>query len=129
RALIDEFPSVSREAVKPLTGKVDLIGNERLWEIFCSTSYSHVKRNVLSLFERAGKWDSVYFLVSATADSDEKVTDKAKDAIGRWLWRFNRTFPVPTPTQLQNLRNVLEEHGAHVDDTTRRQLWFCLKGF
>jgi len=128
-ALMDEFPSVSREALKALANKAARIGKQRLWEIFSSTSYSHVKRNVLSLLEKIGKWDSIYFLVKSTSEPDESVVSRALIGIDRWLWRFNRTFPVPTPDQLVKLSRALEECGAHLDEKTREQLWFCMKGF
>src|SRR5262249_42452593 len=89
--LIDEAPSVSREAMGALFGKVSLVGNERLWQIFCSTSHAHVKRNVLSLLERYGKWDSIYFMVKAIADPDVSVAELALLNIQGWLWRYNRT--------------------------------------
>ena len=101
----------------------------RLWEIFSSTSYGQVKRNALSLLERIGKWDSIYFLVKSTSEPDESVANRALIAIDRWLWRFNRTFPVPTPDQLTKLSSALKECGDHLDKKTSDQLWFCMKGF
>jgi HEAT repeat protein len=129
QALMDQFPSVSREAIKGLADKATLIGKGRLWEIFSSTSHSHVKRNALSLLEKIVKWDSIYFLVKSTSESDQSVASRALIAIDRWLWRFNRTFPVPTPDQLIKLSRALEECGDHLDEKTSEQLWFCMKGF
>lgn len=126
---MDQFPSVSREALKGLTDKATLLGKGRLWEIFSSSSYGHVKRNALSLLEKIGKWDSIYFLVKSTSEPDQRVASRALIAIDRWLWRFNRTFPVPTPDQLTKLSSALNECGDHLDEKTREQLWFCMKGF
>ena len=129
QALMDQFPSVSREALKGLTDKATLIGKGRLLEIFSSSSYGHVKRNALSLLEKIGKWDSIYLLVKSTSESDQSVASRVLIAIDRWLWRFNRTFPVPTPDQLTKLSSALNECGDHLDEKTREQLWFCMKGF
>src|SRR5262249_10126055 len=127
--LIDEAPSVSREAMGALFGKVSLVSNERLWQIFCSTSHAHVKRNVLSLLERYGKWDSIYFMVKAIADPDVSVAELALLNIQGWLWRYNRTFSSPAPDQLANLGSALQDCGDLLDEKTREHLWFCLRGW
>jgi len=128
-ALTDEVPSVSREAFKGLAAHASLVGNERLWEILCGTSHGHVRRNALSLLGKLGKWVSIYFMVKATSASDEEVAAKARLSIERWLLRFNRTFYTPTPEQVIKIMNVLEESGSHLDDKTRQDLRFCVKGF
>jgi HEAT repeat protein len=128
-ALTDEVPSVSREALKGLASHASLVGNERLWEILCVTSHGHVRRNALSLLRRLGKWDSIYFMVKATSASDEEVAAKARLSIERWLLRFNRTFYTPTPEQVIKIMNVLKDSGSHLDDKTRQDLGFCIKGF
>ena len=61
--------------------------------------------------------------------ADESVVSRALIGIDRWLWRFNRTFPVPTTHQLVKLSSALEECADHLDEKTREQLWFCMKGF
>lgn len=128
-ALTDEVPSVSGEALKVLANKASLIGDERLWDIFCSGSHQHIKLNALSLLEKLGKWDSIYFMVKAIRDSDEDVADRAGLNIQRWLWRFNRGFSSPTAEQLAKLRNALEECGNRLDDKTMGELWFSMRGF
>jgi HEAT repeat protein len=128
-ALTDEVPRVSREALKVLANKASLIGDERLWDIFCSASHQHIKLNALSLLEKLGKWDSICFMVKAVCDSDEEVANRGRLSIQRWLWRFNRGFSSPTLEQLAKLRNVLEECGNRLDDKTMDDLRFSMKGF
>src|SRR5262249_1120488 len=127
--LIDEAPSVSREATGALMDKVSLIGNERLWQIFRSTSHTHVKRNVLSLLERYGKWDSIYFMVKAIADPDVSVAELALLNIHGWLWRYNRPSSSPAADQLAKLGSALQDCGNLLDEKTREHLWFCLRGW
>lgn len=128
-ALQDEAPAVSRESRKALAGRAGVVGGESLWEIFSASPLRHVRRNVLHLFSRLGKWDSVYFLVRAACDSDAVVAQWSRLATERWLGQFNRRFTGPTREQLARLGDALGECGALLDENTRQRLWFSMKGY
>jgi HEAT repeat protein len=127
-ALKDQVPHVSRQALNALD-KASAIDAERIWELFRSAAHTHVKRNALSLIERLGKWDSVYYLLRAVRDFDETIADMSRFAIQSWLARFNRSFSSPTAEQLARLRIALEENGNLLDDQTVEQLRFSMAGF
>jgi len=127
-ALKDQVPHVSRQALNALN-KASAIDGERIWELFRSAAHAHVKRNALSLIERLGKWDSVYYLLRAVRDFDETIADMSRFAIQRWLARFNRSFSSPNAEQLARLRIALEENGNLLDDQTVEQLRFSMAGF
>lgn len=128
-ALQDEMPGVSREARKALSGRLNVIGGEPLWEIFNSSTLPFVRRNVLYLFSQLGKWDSIYFLTKAGADSDKEVAERSRLYIERWLMRFNSSFSAPTREQLARLEGALAECGHVLNENVREQLWFSMKGF
>lgn len=127
-ALKDQVPHVSRQALNALD-KASAIDSERIWELFRSAAHTYVKRNALSLIERLGKWDSVYYLLRAVRDFDETIADMSRFAIQRWLARFNRSFSSPNAEQLARLRIALEENGNLLDDQTVEQLRFSMAGF
>lgn len=126
-ALSDEVPSVSREALKALSNRASLLGNEQLWKIFCAASHRHIKRNALSLLEKVSKWEGISFMVKALCDADEEVANSGRLGIQHWLWRFNRRFSAPTPEQLAKLGSALEECGNLLDKKTRDELRFAMK--
>ncbi len=126
-SLDDEVPHVSLQALKALAGMARAIDGERIWEVFRSAAHAHVKRNALSLLERLGKWDSIYYLLRAVRDSDEAIADMSKFSIRRWLAQFNRSFSSPTPEQLARLGIALEEGGKLLDSRTVEQLRFSIK--
>lgn len=128
-ALRDQVPHVSRQALNALADKVSTINGERIWELFQSAAHAHVKRNVFSLIERLGKWDSIYYLVRAVRDPDEAIAVMSRSAIQRWLARFNRSFSSPTPEQLTKLGHALAEGGNLLDSGTMEQLRFSMRGF
>jgi len=127
--LTDTMSSVSSEALKALADSASLVGNEILWEIFCSTPHSHVKRNALSLLERLGKWDCIYFMVKLASNSDDEIATRARRSIQHWLSRFNSTFYTPAPAQISRLRTVLEECGDHLDERSKEELRFSIRSF
>jgi HEAT repeat protein len=126
-ALSDPVPHVSRQALNALADKAAAINGERIWELFQSAAHTHVKRNALSLIERLGKWDSIYYLLRAIRDADEAFADMSRVSIERWLARFNRNFSSPTPEQLARLGAALEENGNLLADRTLAQLRFSIK--
>jgi HEAT repeat protein len=128
-ALKDQVPHVSRLALKALADKASTINGERIWELFRSSAHAHVQWNALSLIERLGKWDNIYYLLRAVRDSDEAIADRSRFAIQCWLARFNKNFSSPTPEQLARLCIALEEDGNLLDDRTVEQLRFSLAGF
>jgi HEAT repeat protein len=129
KALADETPNVSRQALKALARRVSLVGAARFWELFNSTPHTHVKRNALSLIEKCAKWDAIAYLVKARWESDDEILMLSGSAIRRWLLRFNRSFTSPNAEQVANLKAALETYGELIDEKTREQLWFSLKGF
>lgn len=92
-------------------------------------SHSHVKRNALSLLERFGKWDSIYYLVKALRDPDERIAGISRLGIQRWLAGFNRTFTLPTGDQMTKLVTALEKCGDLLDERTKEQISFSVKAF
>jgi len=89
----------------------------------------HVKRNALFLLAHLGKWESIYFLIKAVRDPDEKIESKSQLYIQRWLKQFNRGFSIPTHEQLSRIRRAIDECGDRLDESAREQLLFSLKGF
>ena len=128
-ALKDETPHVSSQALKALTDKVSSVSGERIWKLFSLATRAHVRRNALSLIERLGKWDSIHYMVRAVCDSDKDITEMSRFGVQRWLARFNRSFLSPTPDQLGQLNNALEECGGRIDEKTQEQLRFSMRGF
>ena len=128
-ALKDETPHVSSQALKALTDKASSVNGERVWKLFSLATHAHVRRNALALIEKLGKWDSIHFMVRAVCDSDEDITGISRFGVQRWLARFNRSFLSPTPEQLAQLDNALEECGGLLDEKTQEQLRFSMRGF
>lgn len=126
-ALKDQIPYVSRQALNALTDKAAAVDGDRIWELFRSSAQPHVRRNVLSLIEKLGKWDSIFYLLRAVRDSDEAIAGMSRFAIQRWLARFNRSFSSPTHEQLARLLNALDEGSSLFDDSTVEQLLFSIK--
>lgn len=126
-ALNDQVPCVSRQALNALTQKAAVVSGERIWELFQSSASAHVRRNALSLIEKLGKWDSIYYLLRAVRDSDEAIAGMSRFAIQRWLARFNRSFSSPTHEQLTKLGNALETAGTLLDNRTMEQLHFSIR--
>jgi len=127
RALRDEVPAVSRQALVALSDKPALVGGEAIWAILASAETPHVKRNALSLLEKLGKWTNIYYLVKAIRDSDEEIVNLSRSAIHRWLIRFNRSFTQPTANQIEKLSDAIGAAGDLLNEKTKAQLLFSMK--
>jgi len=128
-ALEDHVPNISRQALKALSLKTSFLSAARVWDIFSSTAHVHVKRNALSLIGRFAKWESIAYLIRAVCDADEVIVELSRWAIRRWLIRFNRSFTSPTPEQLARLKDALAQCGKLLNEATREQLAFSIKGY
>lgn len=87
--------SVSRESRQILAGIVDLRQAEFLREIFENNDWPHVKKNILFLFTKLSKADSILFLLRACAAREEEVRDTAIRHIELWMSGYNTKFYVP----------------------------------
>ena len=114
-SLTDDVPSVSHAARDALKPRVPLIQPIQLWQAFSQSTSSHTKRAALFLIARLPKWESIPMLVRACADSDERVAGAAREHVGRWMWRYNRSFSQPSIGQLKFLSEALKESESRLE--------------
>jgi HEAT repeat protein len=128
-ALNDASSKVTGEALRALCKKPNLVGGQRLWEIYDRCSHPHGKRGALFLLARINKWDSIAFLVQSLAHQDDPFVDLSQKYISRWFSRYNRSFATPTAEQISRLRNVLSKCSLLLSSGTQRHLDSLLKSF
>ena len=128
-ALDDASSKVAREAVLALRKKPNLVGGQRLWEIYDSCRYSHGKRWALFLLARISKWDSITFLIQSLTDQNDSCVELSQRYIVRWFSRYNRSFATPTAEQLSRLKNVLSRCNLLLSSEAQRELDSLLKSF
>jgi HEAT repeat protein len=128
-ALEDASSKVTGEALRALCKKPNLVGGQRLWEIYDRCSHPHGKRRALFLLARINKWDSIGFLVQSLTNQDDSFVDLSQKYISRWFARYNRSFVTPTAEQISRLRNVLSRCNLLLSSGTQRQLESLLKSF
>jgi len=128
-ALDDVSSKVAREAVLALRKKPNLVGGQRLWEIYDSCRYSHGKRWALFLLARISKWDSITFLIQSLTDQNDSCVELSQRYIVRWFSRYNRSFATPTAEQLSRLKNVLSRCNLLLSSEAQRELDSLLKSF
>jgi hypothetical protein len=128
-ALNDPSSKVTREAVLALSRRPNLVGGQRLWDLYNRCRYPHGKRGALFLLARINKWDSITFLIQTLADQNDYFVGLSQKYIVRWFARYNRSFATPTAEQLARLRNVLSACNLLLSSGTQRQLDSLLKSF
>jgi len=128
-ALEDSSSRVTEEALRALCKKPNLVGGQRLWEIYDRCSHPHGKRRALFLLARINKWDSIAFLVQSLMAQDSSFVDLSQKYITRWFARYNRSFATPTAEQASRLRDVLNRCNLLLDSGTQLQLNSMLKSF
>ena len=129
KALSDEAPQVSRQALTSLVNQRSKVSGERLWKLFNSSDLFHVRRSALIMIAKLSKWDSLYYLLKALHNSEQRVVDLSHFWIQDWLDRFNRSFVSPTREQVDRIVNAIDDSRNVIPEDSRQALLFALKSF
>jgi HEAT repeat protein len=105
--VMDASSAVSMRARKAVQWHIARIGGPRLWLSLSESRVAHVRRNLLHLIAALPKWDSITYLVQATQDDDERITELAQDYTNSWNQRYDRSQTTPTRKQLALLQAAL----------------------
>jgi HEAT repeat protein len=128
-ALGDESSKVAQVAALALSKKPNLVGGQRLWEIYESCRYPHGKRRALFLLARINKWDSINFLIQSLMDQNDSCVETSQRYIARWFARYNRSLAAPTAEQLSNLRDILSRCNLLLSSGAQREMDSLMKSF
>lgn len=127
-ALVDALPGLSHAGRDALLDRAYLLDTGWLAQRLQTSPYVHVRKNVLRLLARLGKWPSLPYLIRATCDTDARIVQMATRLLKRWLLSSNRYFIAPTAAQLAEIRAALEDCPVGLGEEERRLILFMLKG-
>ena len=128
RALADENVGVSKAARLALAPRVRSAGSEPLWRLVTGGGAEHVRRNALHLMAELGKWESIAWLLRASALEDEEVARKAVGLVRGWKGRFNRSGVQPSGDELDRAKRALEVAAPVLPGALVTELRFMMKG-
>lgn len=114
-SVADASPSVSRAAAAALLDGVRTLGIAPLGAFYRDSAQAHVRQTALSLLVARGKWESIPWILRALRDPDERIRRYAHTYLRQWKQRFNRVGSQPTPDQLRELRQALEQVADALD--------------
>ncbi|HET7464077.1 MAG TPA: hypothetical protein VFJ82_22665 [Longimicrobium sp.] len=119
RMLGDSAPKVSRAAAGELRALPFAAASvAALYE----SGTAHVRRNALRLLVRRGKWEGLVWALRACADPDPRIAEIGRGEVGRWIFRFNRSFAEPTPAQTEAVGRALLAAATAVPPHDRERL-------
>jgi HEAT repeat protein len=111
RMIADPSPKVSRAAADALRElPVPIADVAALY----ASSRVHVRRNALRLLVLRGKWDGLVWALRACTDPHPQIDTIGRNAMRRWISRFNRSYAQPTPEQVARLAEALKRARDHV---------------
>lgn len=125
--LLDEKPSVSREAMNALLSKARLLPLEDLEQLAATGASFHIRRNALTLALHTSKWQKLPALLNACADEDSKLAGLAKRGLRDWFITYNRSFAEPTRTDFEKISVVLARVGPMLPHGAAKELRDCLQ--
>lgn len=128
KALVHALPGLSNVGREALLNRAYLLDTGWLAQRLQTSPYVHVRKNILRLLARLGKWPSLPYLIRATCDTDARIVQMATRLLKRWLLSSNRAFIAPTDAQLAEIRAALEDCQVGLGEEERRQILFMLKG-
>lgn len=128
-ALSDDHASVSREAVRACLPKARLFNVDTLWALYQKDPRFFVRKHVLMLLQRFGKWERLAPLLFACGDSNPMISDLARTSVCKWLFTFNSSFAEPTVAQIQQARQALKGCMGVLDPKIAMDISSCVATF
>jgi hypothetical protein len=126
KALVHALPGLSNAGRDALLDRAYILDTGCLAELLQTSPYMHVRKNVLRLLARVGKWTSLPYLIRAICDKDDGIVQMATRLLKRWLLSSNRYFVTPTIEQLAEIQGTLEVCQVGLGEEERRQILFAL---
>ncbi|MBW5471298.1 hypothetical protein GPJ61_26280 [Brevibacillus formosus] len=115
RALQTNKRSASREVRQILADRVELRHADMLWKILEKDVGLHVKKNILFLFSKMNKADSISLLLRACVVQEKEIRDDAILYVEHWLYGYNRRFYL-------RLKDEQREKISHILEAVRKFL-------
>jgi len=114
------------KTARDLVLKMSLPDYEKVKEIFSVTAYKHTKLKCLDVLFAASKWSSMIYMLEAVSDDDEDIKNKSIVAINRWLFRYNRSFALPSGKQTEKIRRIIQKLNRQLSSKIQEELLFIL---
>jgi len=128
QSLLSDKQSVSREARLALAELVDLRVAPTLMGWYTREPRLHVKKNILFLFSRLGKADSILYLLRASMVPDQEINALAQRYVEAWVAGYSKRFYIQIrPERREELSVLLEEAKAYLPEKTVQELRFLLQ--
>lgn len=121
--LKDVSPRVAKEAAKALGECTSSIGQERLWELFCSEKREHVRLAVLRFLDGLPAWEKLPYMIRAAADQNERIASRAVVSVTQL---YNRVYTKPSGEQEARLQASIAETAGRLPPTFGEELQMWL---
>jgi HEAT repeat protein len=105
-ALVDPLPGISKEARRALLPRLRYLPIQVLADLIASDRAPHVRGSALALASALSKWDALPLLLEGGGASAPEVAARAGLLLRGWLARYNKSFPLPTPAQVERIEAV-----------------------
>ena len=128
-ALADSHSGVSREAVRASLPKARLLDLEALWTLFQKDSRLFVRKHVLMLLQRFGKWERLAPLLYACGDSHQVIAELARTGVRKWISNYNSSFAEPSAEQIRQIRQAIESRRDILDPQIVMEISSCVATF
>jgi hypothetical protein len=149
KALQDPSAEIVRLACAYLGNNAVALDGEKLWTLLSAPGLSPGSRKaILKLICKLNKWDSLYYLLRATALVQNETVERAADSatetarhssvdywslrdcgpayVGESLWdwieSFNRTYDQPSNVQKDRCKEALSEYRMHIHPRLAQEL-------
>jgi hypothetical protein len=116
-ALNDRRPQVARAAREALAARY-VIPHERLWRLLAVTPHRHTRAQIVALFARGERVESIVWLLNACALDDDAVRNQACVYLRRW----NMYWQEIAPHRLSALVVALHRARKHLPADIERNL-------
>jgi len=127
KALGDVLPGLSNAGREALLDRVSLVDSDGLVKQWHTRPSVPVRKNILRLLARLGKWASLPHLIRATCAADAAIVQMATRYLQRWVRSFNRDFTTPTAAHLAEIRVAVTDCPSGLGEEERRMIQSLLK--
>lgn len=126
-ALFQDHFGLSKEGREGLKNRIYKTDIALLDKTYHTTQYPHIKRNILLLFTRLGRWSRLPYFIMASNDENNMVQKTGKRYLTRFIY-CEQHYIVPTAKEIEKIQNAIIKYRDGLSDKEYEDLLFMLKG-
>jgi len=114
------------KSAQKLIQKNDQPNYDRVKEIFEKAKFLHSRLKCMDILFTAPKWQRLIYMLEMLFIDEEQIKEKAIKAIKNWRLKYNRSYAVPSESQVDYIRKLLDGLNGVLPPDAKKELLFLI---